>query len=98
MMIRDEIRRRTNLQGRSCSGSNAGISGSAGDPIHELKANLGIDIQQINLAVSPMPHDTGTFRVVCTIVSLSSTEPLEIELTVRIPHDGVGTNGGTPVL
>jgi hypothetical protein len=70
----------------------------AAQAIHELKANLGIDIQQINLAVSPMPHDTGTFRVVCTIVSLSSTEPLEIELTVRIPHDGVGTNGGTPVL
>jgi len=70
----------------------------AAQAIHELKANLGIDIQQINLAVSPMPHDTGTFRVVCTIVSLSASEPLEIELTVRIPHDGAGTNGGTPVL
>ena len=67
----------------------------AAQAIHELKANLGIDIQQINLAVSPMPHDTGTFRVVCTIVSLTATEPLEIELTVRIPRDGVGTNGGT---
>lgn len=67
----------------------------AAQAIHELKAKLGIDISQINLAVSPMPHDTGTFRVVCTIVSLTVPEPLEIELPVRIPHDGVGTNGGT---
>jgi hypothetical protein len=26
---------------------------------------------------------------------LTAAEPLEIELTVRIPRDGVGTNGGT---
>jgi hypothetical protein len=68
----------------------------AAQAIHELKANLGIDIQQINLAVSPMPHDTGVFRVVCTIVSLTATEPIEIELTIRVPHDAVGTNRGTP--
>ena len=56
----------------------------AAQAIHELKANLGIDITQVNLAVSPMPHDTGTFRVVCTIVSLTSTEPLQILSLIHI--------------
>lgn len=39
----------------------------AAQAVHELKANLGIDIQQINLAVSPMPNDTGIYRVVYSL-------------------------------
>lgn len=66
----------------------------AAQAVHELKAKLGIDIQQISLAVSPMPNDTGTYRVVCTIQSLAATEPLEIQLTVRTPGVGAATDSG----
>jgi hypothetical protein len=55
--------------------------------VHELKVALGIDIQQINLAVSPVANDGATFRVVCTIVSAAAQEPLEVELIKRaVPH------------
>jgi hypothetical protein len=40
----------------------------AAQTVHELKATLGIDIQQINLAIRPVPNDAGTYRVVCTIL------------------------------
>jgi hypothetical protein len=66
----------------------------AAQAVHELKANLGIDIQQINLAVGPMPNDTGIYRVVCTILSFGATEPLEIQLAVRAPDGGAASNDG----
>jgi hypothetical protein len=62
--------------------------------VHELKATLGIDIQQINLAIRPVPNDAGTYRVVCTILSVGVPQPLEIQRTVRTPGDGAGSNGG----
>jgi hypothetical protein len=55
----------------------------AAQAVHELKATLGIDIQQINLAVSPVPNDAGTFRVVCTVLSVGATEPMELRPTMR---------------
>ena len=60
----------------------------AAQAVHELKATLDIDIQQINLVVSPMPSDAASYRAVCTIVSLAAKEPSEIELTVRLPEGG----------
>lgn len=60
----------------------------AAQAVHELKATLGIDTQQINLEVSPMPNDAASYRVVCTIVSLAAKEPLEVELSVRLPESG----------
>jgi hypothetical protein len=60
----------------------------AAQAVHELKVTLGIDIQQINLEVRQSPNDAASYRVVCTVVSLSTKEPLEIELSVRLPEDG----------
>jgi hypothetical protein len=66
----------------------------AAQTVHELKATLGIDIQQINLAICPVPNDAGTYRVVCTISSVGVPQPLELQRTVRTPGDGAGSNGG----
>jgi len=66
----------------------------AAQTVHELKATLGIDIQQINLAIRPVPNDAGTYRVVCTILSVGVPQPLELQRTVRAPGDGAGSNGG----
>ena len=66
----------------------------AAQTVHELKATLGIDIQQINLAVSAMPDIPGSYRVVCTVLSVGATRPVEILLVARISDGGAGTNGG----
>src|ERR1700730_15884677 len=66
----------------------------AAQTVHELKATLGIDIQQINLAIRPVPNDAGTYRVVCTILSVGVPQPLELQRTVRAPGGGAGSNGG----
>jgi hypothetical protein len=36
------------------------LAHQAAQAVHELKATLGIDIQQINLEVRPVPNDAGT--------------------------------------
>jgi hypothetical protein len=66
----------------------------AAQAVHELKATLGIDIQQINLAVSAMPDIPGSYRVVCTVLSVGATQPVEILLMARVSDGGAGTNGG----
>lgn len=66
----------------------------AAQAVHELKAHLGIDIPQINLEVSPVANDAGSYRVVCTILNIAAAEPLEIELTVRAPVGNEASNGG----
>jgi hypothetical protein len=66
----------------------------AAQAVHELKATLGIEIQQINLEVSPMPNDAASYRAVCTIVNLTTKGPLEILLTVKLPGDSAAGNDG----
>ena len=55
----------------------------AAQAVHELKATLGIDIAEINLAVSVIAQAPGAYRVSCTIVIAADTEPLKFELVVN---------------
>jgi hypothetical protein len=66
----------------------------AAQAVHELKATLGIDIHQINLAVSAMPDSPGSYRVVCTVQSVEATQPVEILLTRYVANGSAGSNGG----
>ena len=66
----------------------------AAQAMHELKATLGIDMQQINFEVRPVPDDTGNYRVVCIIVRIAETQSLEVQLTVLAQRDGAGCNCG----
>jgi hypothetical protein len=66
----------------------------AAQAVHELKATLGIEIQQINLAVSAMPNDPGSYRVVCTLVSVGPMELVEVLLTAQVSESKAGSNGG----
>ena len=66
----------------------------AAQAVHELKATLGIEIQQINLAVSAMQNDPGSYRVVCTLVSVGVVKPVEILLTAQVSESATGSNGG----
>jgi hypothetical protein len=64
----------------------------AAQAVHELKATLGIDIQQINLEVRPVPNDAGNYPVVCTILSVAVPQPLEIQWSVRTRDGQAGSN------
>ena len=66
----------------------------AAQAVHELKATLGIELQQINLAVSAMQNDPGSYRVVCTLVSVGAVKPVEILLTAQVSESATGSNGG----
>jgi hypothetical protein len=66
----------------------------AAQAVHELKATLGIDIQQINLAVSAMSDVPGSYRVVCTVLSVGAMQPVEILLMARVSDGSAGKNGG----
>jgi hypothetical protein len=67
------------------------VAYEAARAVHQLKKRLGIDVQQINLEVRPVPNDAGSYHAICTILSIAPKNPLEIKLTVRIPEiDGDG--------
>ncbi len=52
--------------------------------VHQLKDDLGLDVQELHLAVSPAAHDAaGTYRVVCTIVRATTPEPVVLEVVVE---------------
>lgn len=63
----------------------------AAQAVHQLKSSLGLDVRRINLEVSPLAHDAGTYRVVCTILALGAAPPMAIERLVRT---GDGSNNG----
>jgi len=66
----------------------------AAQAVHELKATLGIEIQQINLAVSAVQNDPGSYRVVCTVLGVGAMEPVEVLLTAQVSESKAGSNGG----
>jgi hypothetical protein len=51
---------------------------------HQLKRHLGIDIQQINLELRPVPNDSGSYCAVCTISTLATKESADIGRTPRL--------------
>lgn len=57
----------------------------AAQAVHELKVTLAIDIRQINLEVSPAPHDSTHYRVVCTVLRHGDARPLQVEVLVPGP-------------
>ncbi len=51
--------------------------------VHQLKDDLGLDVEELNLSVAPAAQDAvGTYRVVCTIVSASVPQPVVLEVVV----------------
>ena len=62
------------------------------EPAHSVSGGHVFD----DLGVRRVSNDAGTYRAVCTILSLAAKEPLEIVLTVRLPDDSAAGNGGQP--
>lgn len=51
--------------------------------VHQLKDELGLDVEELTLSVQPLSSDAvGTYRVICTIVRASGPEPIVLELIV----------------
>lgn len=52
--------------------------------VHQLKDELGLDVEELTLSVVPMTSEVvGSYRVVCTIVRASGPEPLVLEVIVE---------------
>jgi hypothetical protein len=52
--------------------------------VHQLKDELGLDVEELTLTVLPLSSEAvGTYRVVCTIVRASGPEPIVLELIVE---------------
>ena len=61
--------------------------------VHQLKDDLGLDVEELNLSVLPISSDeVGSYRVVCTIVRASAPEPIVLELIVE-PQKAVAIKG-----
>jgi hypothetical protein len=61
--------------------------------VHQLKDELGLDVEELTLSVMPMTSEAvGAFRVVCTIVRASGPEPLVLEVIVA-PEKAIAGNG-----
>jgi hypothetical protein len=51
--------------------------------VHALKDDLGLDVQELSLVVTPLSFDTpGTCRVVCSITRVAAEEPIVLDLVV----------------
>ena len=61
--------------------------------VHQLKEDLGLDVEELTMSVSPIaPEAVGAYRVICTIVRASGPEPVVLELVVE-PDKAVASNG-----
>ncbi len=62
---------------------NRVLAYQAAAAVHQLKDELGLDVEELILSVAPLSADeVGSYRVVCTIVRASGPEPLVLELVV----------------
>ena len=61
--------------------------------VHQLKDDLGLDVEELTLSVVPLSSEAiGSYRVVCTIVRASGPEPVVLELIVD-PEKAVAGGG-----
>lgn len=61
--------------------------------VHQLKEDLGLDVEELTLSVLPISSEAvGAYRVVCTIVRASEPEPIVLELVVE-PEKAVASMG-----
>jgi hypothetical protein len=52
--------------------------------VHELKDVLNLDVEELKLVVAPTDVEKpGSYRIVCTIVSLEKQQPVSIEVVVQ---------------
>lgn len=52
--------------------------------VHQLKDDLGIEVEELTLSVGPISSEAiGVYRVVCTIVSASGPQPIVLETIVE---------------
>lgn len=66
--------------------------------VHQLKDELGLDVEELTLSVVPFTSETvGAYRVVCTIVRASVPAPLVVEVIVGPERVGAG-NGKNPAV
>lgn len=62
---------------------NRVLSYQAAIAVHHLKAELGLDVQELTMSVAPLSSDTfGVYRVVCTIVRAGTPDPIVLESVV----------------
>lgn len=53
--------------------------------VHQLKDDLGLDVEELTLAVAPVSPEEAicAYRVVCTIVRASGPEPVVLEVVIE---------------
>jgi hypothetical protein len=62
---------------------NQTLAYQAASAVHGLKNRLNLDVKELRLMVAPARLDEpGSYRVVCTIVSLAIAEPVVVEVVV----------------
>jgi hypothetical protein len=60
--------------------------------VHELKDELGLDVEELRLVVTPLSLDSpGTYRVVCSIAKVAAEEPIVLDLVVS-PEKAITPN------
>ncbi len=60
--------------------------------VHQLKDDLGLDVEELTLSVAPVsPEAVGAYRVICTIVRASGPDPVVLEVVIE-PEKAVARN------
>ena len=72
---------------------NRTLAYQAAIAVHELKEELGLDIEELRLVVAPVSMEApGAYRVTCTIANLATPDPVVLDLVVA-PEKAVVSNG-----
>jgi len=63
--------------------------------VHQLKDDLGVDVEELTLSVVPIsPDAVGIYRVVCTVIRASGPEPVVLDLVIE-PEKAIASSGRT---
>jgi hypothetical protein len=63
--------------------------------VHELKDRLNLDVAELRLVVAPASAEApGSYRVTCTIASLTEPKPVEVDVLVR-PEQAIASMGNS---
>jgi len=62
---------------------NSVLGYQAAIAVHQLRDDLGLDVEELTLTVAPTSQEAvGVYRVICTIVRANVPEPIVLELLV----------------